>query len=186
MKSYISNFQPILVNQNGNGGIKCETALSCMSQHLTEDKSTLVQVMAWCRQATNHYPSHCWPRSLSPYGITRPQCVIVWQVLHFDSNFTLVFSKGSRCLTAPSHYLNQSWFIISEALGQSLEGNFTKDTSSITEISLKITWSKISFNSPRGQDLKINPHLHSRADINSKGEEFLEPKKWVEAAAHVQ
>ena len=39
------------------------------------DKSTLVQVMAWCRQATSHYLSQCWPRSMSLYGITRPQWV---------------------------------------------------------------------------------------------------------------
>ena len=31
--------------------------------------------MAWCRQATSHYLSQCWPRSLSPYGVTRPQWV---------------------------------------------------------------------------------------------------------------
>ena len=31
----------------------------------------LVQVMAWSCQATSHYLSQCWPRSLSPYGITR-------------------------------------------------------------------------------------------------------------------
>ena len=30
--------------------------------------------MAWCRQATSHYLSQCWPRPLSPYGITRPEC----------------------------------------------------------------------------------------------------------------
>ena len=46
-----------------------------MPQDLTQDKSTLVQVMAWCRQATSHYLSQCWPRSMSPYGITRPQWV---------------------------------------------------------------------------------------------------------------
>ena len=46
-----------------------------MPQDLTDDKSTLVQVMAWCRQATNHYLSQCWPTSLSPYGVTRPQWV---------------------------------------------------------------------------------------------------------------
>ena len=45
---------------------------------LTDDMSTLVQVMAWCRQswccqATSHYLSQCWPRSMSPYGVTRPQ-----------------------------------------------------------------------------------------------------------------
>ena len=27
------------------------------------DKSTLVQVMAWCRQAPSHYLNQCWPRS---------------------------------------------------------------------------------------------------------------------------
>ena len=58
MKSYISNFQPNLILVNG-GGIKCETALRCMSLDLTEDKSTMVQVLAWCRQATGHYLSQC-------------------------------------------------------------------------------------------------------------------------------
>ena len=39
-------------------------------------KSTLVQVMAWCRQASSHYLNQCWSRSLSPNDIiTRPQCV---------------------------------------------------------------------------------------------------------------
>ena len=31
--------------------------------------------MAWCRQATSHYLSQWWPRSLLPYGLTRPQWV---------------------------------------------------------------------------------------------------------------
>ena len=44
-----------------------------MSLDFTDDQSTLVQVMAWCRQATSHYLSQCWPRSLSPYGVTRPR-----------------------------------------------------------------------------------------------------------------
>ena len=42
---------------------------------LTDDKSTLFQAMAWCRQATSHYLNQCWPRSMSPYGVTRPQWV---------------------------------------------------------------------------------------------------------------
>ena len=46
-----------------------------MPQDLTDDKSTLVQVMAWCRQATSRYLSQCWPRSMSPYGVTGPQWV---------------------------------------------------------------------------------------------------------------
>ena len=55
--------------------IFCEIAIRWMPQHLTHHQSTLVQVMAWCRQATIHYLSQCWPRSLSPYDVTRPQWV---------------------------------------------------------------------------------------------------------------
>ena len=39
------------------------------------DKSTLVQVTAWCRQAASHYLIQYWPRAMSPYGLTRPQWV---------------------------------------------------------------------------------------------------------------
>ena len=56
-------------------GISCEIALIWMSLDFMDDQSTLVQVMAWCHQATSHYLSQCWPRSLSPYGVTRPQWV---------------------------------------------------------------------------------------------------------------
>ena len=56
-------------------GISCETALIWVSLDHTYEKSTLVQVMAWCRQATSQYLSQCWPRFLSPYGVNRPQWV---------------------------------------------------------------------------------------------------------------
>ena len=56
-------------------GISCEIIPRRMSLDLTDDKATLVQVMAWCRQATSHYLSQCWPRPMSPHGITRPQWV---------------------------------------------------------------------------------------------------------------
>ena len=36
------------------------------SEHI-DDRSTMVQVMAWYRQATSHL-SQCWPRSMSPYA----------------------------------------------------------------------------------------------------------------------
>ena len=52
-----------------------DNALRWMPRDLTDDKSTLVQVMAWCRQATSHYLSQWWPSSMSPYGVTRPQWV---------------------------------------------------------------------------------------------------------------
>ena len=55
--------------------ISIEIALRWTPLDFSDDKSTLVQVMAWCRQATSHCMNQCWPRSLPPYGVTRPQCV---------------------------------------------------------------------------------------------------------------
>ena len=52
-----------------------DDALRWMPWDLIDDKSTLVHVMAWCRQETSHYLSQCWPSSMSPYGVTRPQWV---------------------------------------------------------------------------------------------------------------
>ena len=48
-------------------------------------KSTLVHVMAWCRQATSHYLSQCWTSSLSPYGVIGPQWVKYMLFLHVDN-----------------------------------------------------------------------------------------------------
>ena len=66
-------FKLILVT--GGCDISSEIALRWTSQNLNDDKSTLVQVMAWCHQATSHYLNQCWLRSLPPYGVTRPQWV---------------------------------------------------------------------------------------------------------------
>ena len=63
---------------NGCRGIYCETDLRYMSLDFTEYKSTLVQVMACCRQASSHYLSQCWPRYRSPYGGTRPLLVKIY------------------------------------------------------------------------------------------------------------
>ena len=69
----LGDFKLILVN--GGWGIYYETAFRWMLLDLTDDKSTLVQVMTWCRQAKSHYLSQCWLRSMSPNGVTRPQRV---------------------------------------------------------------------------------------------------------------
>ena len=67
-----------------------DNVIRWMLQDLTDDKSTLVQVMAWCHQATNHYLSQCWPRSPMPYGITRPQWV----------NYSCILKSEILCETA--------------------------------------------------------------------------------------
>ena len=72
------NFRWIIFKLNlvVNGwGISCETALIWLSLDHTHDKSTLVQVMACCLTAPSHYLNQCWPKSLSPYGVTRLQWV---------------------------------------------------------------------------------------------------------------
>ena len=73
-------FKQILVTDGW--GISCEIALIWMSLDFTDDESTLVQVMVWCRQAPSHYLRQCWPRSLSPYGVTRPEWVKL--LLHYS------------------------------------------------------------------------------------------------------
>ena len=74
-----------------------DNVLRWMPQDLTDDRSTLVQVMAWCRQATSHYLNQCWPISPTPYGVTRPQCVkkTFWWL---DDNWNWQVSLGERCL----------------------------------------------------------------------------------------
>ena len=52
-------------------GISCKIALRWMPLNLIDDRPTLVQVMAWYRQATSHYLNQCWPRSPAPDGVTR-------------------------------------------------------------------------------------------------------------------
>ena len=61
--------------------ISCEIALRWMSLDLTGDKSTLVQVLAWCHQATGHYLSKWWPGILLPYDVTKPPWVKTVNIL---------------------------------------------------------------------------------------------------------
>ena len=80
------NFRYVILKQIlviDGWGISCEIALIWMSLDIIDDQSTLVQVMVWCRQATSQY----WPRSLSPYGVTRPQWV-KYQMLSSESKYT--------------------------------------------------------------------------------------------------
>ena len=94
-------------------GISCELALRWMSLDLT-DEVNIGQVMDRCRQATSHYLSECWPRSLLPYVITRPQWVnvfflcrlIVLEIFHTHSTHILL-----GCRTAPRHLKNRCNFV---------------------------------------------------------------------------
>ena len=67
-------------------------ALRWMPQDLPDDKSTLGQVLAWCRQVTSHYLSQCWLSSLSPYGVARPEWVYGQNVTYNQSNTILYWT----------------------------------------------------------------------------------------------
>ena len=53
-----------LTIENSTWGTHCKIAHRWIPQNITNEKSTLVQVMAWCHQATSHCLSQCWPWSL--------------------------------------------------------------------------------------------------------------------------
>ena len=71
-------FRQVIFKQNlviDGCGVSCEIIFRWMSMDLTDNKSALVQVMAWCRQATSHYLSQCWLWPVLSYGVTRSQWV---------------------------------------------------------------------------------------------------------------
>ena len=80
--------------------------------------------MAWCCQATSHYLSQCWPRSLSPYGITRPQRVNFPNkelCFHVTSITTVVVHTAQhKDVFIPSEYLRHINFIKSCQHGTSI------------------------------------------------------------------
>ena len=79
-----------------------------------DGKSILLQVMAWCRQAGDHYLNQCWPSSMSRYGVPGPQSQCV-------KRFWWNFQDGSEIIQGTSvpmgmdHHLdlNDSYAIMS-------------------------------------------------------------------------
>ena len=63
------------VFQGYTSASNCEIAVGLMPQNTFHDKSSLVQVMTWCHQATGHYLSQCRLRHMTQYGVTLPQWV---------------------------------------------------------------------------------------------------------------
>ena len=84
-----------------------DNAFQWMPQDLT-DKSTLVQVMAWCRQATSHYLSQCWLSSLSSYGIARPQ----WVNCQLPSTWQKHTNVNRRLAERPWKNTHNCWICI--------------------------------------------------------------------------
>ena len=108
-------------------GISCEIALIWMSLNFTDDQSTLVQVIAWCHQATCHYLSQCWPRYLSPYCVTRPEWVDSFVHGRFEElNF--------RFSSLPSISIIDVWDISCEIILRWIPKNLTYDNSTLGQV----------------------------------------------------
>ena len=76
------NFKSIFfkfIIQNSSLSTRCEICLTWMPHKLTNEKSTLVQVMASCLQSTSHYQSQCWARctSFGRRGLVPPMNTIL-------------------------------------------------------------------------------------------------------------
>ena len=89
-----------------------------MALNLIDDKSTLVKVMACCHQATSHYLSQSWPRSMLPYGVTRPQWVSR-KVSIFNRNTK--YPQTSSIRHTKSQNLNVSHLILQLSLPNPLK-----------------------------------------------------------------
>ena len=89
--------------------ISFEIVLLWMSLYLTDDKSTSVQVMAWCHQSTSHYLSQCWPKAMPPFGVTGPHRVNTDQPAHSSSIAFLQASIAQTDHLWPLWLLSQTW-----------------------------------------------------------------------------
>ena len=76
-----------------------------MPLNLTNEKSILLQVMAWHCQAPSHYLSQWWPRYKSSYGGIRPQAIFF--IYDMDSLFIVI----AWCLN-----FNEYGYILSEII----------------------------------------------------------------------
>ena len=102
--------------------ISCEIAFRWMPQELTDNMSTLVQVIAWCRQATSLTTnlasiSQYWPRSILLYGVTISHTAVpyhseveipssVVEVTSVESFWTHLTGRPQKCqpwIGAPTH-----------------------------------------------------------------------------------
>ena len=86
----------------------CEIALRWMPQKTSADKSPLVQVMAWCWQATSHYLNQWWPSFVLPLGLKQYAQPTIWYDTRYDAHDTirsaihLPFLFGKQRLVIPA------------------------------------------------------------------------------------
>ena len=117
------------INTRSQGDVKINFLIICTI--IIEFNSPILhgQSLTHCNLFTQT-KNHAWHTQVSWRGWLNslwPRDVI-WR---HRSGSTLV-QVMACCLTAPSHYLNQCWLIISKVQRHSSECNFTRDTSAVS------------------------------------------------------
>ena len=115
--------------------------------------------------SVKHYIWLPWYEMLANWE-TAKDCYIsaITEINSWPSDAIWRHSSGSTLsqvldcsLTAPSHYLNQYWLIISKVHWHSSEGNFAKDTSATNHYDkLEISFLKFLWNLPGANELTEN------------------------------
>ena len=73
--------------------------LRWMLWNLYDDMSILVQVMAWCLEATNDHQIQSWYKSMSPCDVNKPQWVDILRPEQNGHHFQTAFSNAfSLCI----------------------------------------------------------------------------------------
>ena len=75
-----------------------------MPEDRVDSESALIEVMAWCRQASSHYLNQCWPIYPTPYGVIDPQwfhCLRKYKEITF-------LSSSARVIEIISHRRQRS------------------------------------------------------------------------------
>ena len=109
-KNWIFNFVSLIVIFRASH----DNALRWMPQDLTDDKSTLVQVMTWCRQATSHYLSQCWLSPLSSYDVAGSQWANTELHIHWPRTMTLDWLPLKDFLGVIGKTAGIRWWIVCE------------------------------------------------------------------------
>ena len=88
IKYKIGNLRPNLSYQWQVSGVKLPLGDCHWNSRMI---SQLFPLMALCRQATSRYLSQCWPNSMSPHVVTRPQWVNSLAPGKFEWNLDVVY-----------------------------------------------------------------------------------------------
>ena len=120
-------FKCIFLNENVYISIKI--SLKFVPKGHINYTPAVVQIMAWCWPGNKLLSEPVMVSLLTHICVTQPQ----WINSLWPSDAICRQKSGSTLaqITAPSHYLNQCWLIISEVQWHSYLGNFTRDASTI-------------------------------------------------------